>query len=183
MAHDRVANLISNMGTKILFNTDVESIESKVEGVLRDNGQRIDTDMVIIGKGVKPNRELVEGSEAKIGRGISSIGICALLIPFMPRGTLLRLLIFLRNENRVNALWPIACEQGIVAGYNMSGYDIEYPGAIPMNALSLEKMNLFSIDLIWGSETETQRSSTEGSFSGVTCLLALFSSEINLQRH
>ncbi|MDY6984882.1 MAG: hypothetical protein SVE93_00495 [Candidatus Thermoplasmatota archaeon] len=87
----------------------------------------------------------------------------------------------MRNENRVNALWPRACEQGIVAGYNMSGYDREYPGAISMNALSTGKMNLFSIGLIRALRQKRMRSPTESSSSAVTGLLALFSSEISLQ--
>ncbi|MDY6985467.1 MAG: FAD-dependent oxidoreductase, partial [Candidatus Thermoplasmatota archaeon] len=136
---DRLAQLISDMGAEILFNKNIERIEgkSKVERVLLDNGQRIETDMVIIGKGVKPNLELVEGSEAKIGRGIIVDRHMRAFDSVYAAGDVAEAFDLLRNESRVNALWPIACEQGIVAGYNMSGYDREYPGAIPMNALSI----------------------------------------------
>jgi NAD(P)H-nitrite reductase large subunit len=154
----RVAGFVSEMGAEVLFGTDVERIEGdgRVKRVLLDDGQKIDTDMVIVGKGVRPNTELLKNSEARINRGIVVDRHMRVFDSVYAAGDVAEAFDLLRNENRVNALWPVACEQGRIAGYNMAGYEREYAGAISMNALSIGKMNLFSIGLTKGYEAITQ---------------------------
>lgn len=154
----RVADFVSEMGAEVLFNSNVERIEGdgRAERALLDDGQKIDTDMVIVGKGVKPNTELLETSEARINRGIVVDRHMRAFDSVYAAGDVAEAFDLLRNENRVNALWPVACEQGMVAGCNMAGYEREYAGAISMNALSLGQMDIFSIGLTKGCEAITQ---------------------------
>jgi len=154
----RVADFVSKMGAEVFFDSRVAEIEGneRVEKVLLDDGREIGTDMVVIGKGVKPNTELLKDSEARINRGIVVDRHMCVFDSVYAAGDAAEAFDFLRNENGVNALWPIACEQGKIAGYNMAGCAREYAGAVSMNALSLGKMNLFSIGLTRDHEAITQ---------------------------
>jgi NAD(P)H-nitrite reductase large subunit len=154
-----VAASVSRMGAEVLFNSNVNRIEGdgRAERVLLDDGRRIDTDMVVVGKGVKPNTGLLETSEARINRGIVVDRHMQVFDSVYAAGDVAEAFDLLRNESRVNALWPIACEQGMIAGCNMAGYEREYAGAIQMNALTIGKMNLFSIGLTKGCEAVTQK--------------------------
>lgn len=40
-----------------------------------------------------------------------------------------------RNQTFINAIWPMAVEQGRIAGLNMAGQDRQYGGSVRMNSI------------------------------------------------
>jgi len=48
------------------------------------------------------------------------------------------------GDRRLHALWPAAVEQGRIAGCNMTGEGIWYPGTIACNALRIEDLYIVS---------------------------------------
>lgn len=146
-----VENFLRGMGADFRFGSSVERIEGKrrVERAVLSTGEKLDADMVIVGKGVVPNTfgglRTNRGIIVDRGMKTSEDGIFA-------AGDAAEGYDILSGENRVNALWPIACEEGVVAGCNMAGEDRIYTGALPMNSLPLMGMNISSIGEISGRD-------------------------------
>ena len=95
--------------------------KNSVEGILLDDGNRLDCQLVIIGKGVAGNFEMVKG-EVKTNMGIvvnehletDKKGIYA-------AGDVAEAYDILEGSNNVNQIWPAAIRQGKIAGLDMAG--------------------------------------------------------------
>ncbi|NQT46324.1 MAG: NAD(P)/FAD-dependent oxidoreductase [Candidatus Omnitrophica bacterium] len=107
-----------------------------VEGVLLDDGTKVDCQMVIVGKGVIADIALAKGSGIKTHwgflvdeymatnvKGIFAAGDCAETRDLAS------------GEMTINGLWPCAVEQGGIAGANMTGEKIAYEGSLSMNSV------------------------------------------------
>lgn len=102
-------------------------------------------DLAVVGKGVTPRTELARcpGCDARGGipvderlrtplPGVWAAGDAALAfdVPWA--------------RARVNAIWPMATEQGELAGRNMAGAEEVYAGAAGMNSLRVGSLDLIS---------------------------------------
>lgn len=129
--------------TKILTNKN-----GRVSGAVFDNGEEFPCDIVIVGKGVKPNTGFLTGTGIKVNRGIqvdeymrSSVeGIYA-------AGDVAETYDLLLGERRVNATWPNAAEQGRTAGINMAGGCRKYSGSLAMNSVEFFGLSAISVGL------------------------------------
>lgn len=116
----------------------------RVEAVITDSGHSLDCDLVIIGKGVLPCRDFIPRDRIKVDLGVvvddhlqtSSPNIYA-------AGDVAELNDLARDCRWVNALWPEAANQGRVAGYNMAGRRVVYPGSMSRNV-----MRVFDLDVL-----------------------------------
>ncbi len=117
---------------------------SAVEGVETDDGRNLPCDLVIIGKGVLPSRGFIPHDRIKMDLGVivddflqtSADAIYA-------AGDVAELYDLARDCRWVNALWPEAANQGRVAGYNMAGRKVAYPGSLSRNV-----MRVFTLDVL-----------------------------------
>ena len=68
----RMADLFIRHGLNVRTGRDAVEIagDGHVEGVRLDDGELIGADLVIVGKGIKPNVEWLRGSGVRVGRGI-----------------------------------------------------------------------------------------------------------------
>jgi len=68
----RVAELFISHGLNVRTGRDAVEIagNGRVESVRLDNGEQIEADLVVVGKGIRPNVEWLAGSGIQIGRGI-----------------------------------------------------------------------------------------------------------------
>ncbi len=138
-----VEEQLVRIGIKVKKNTRVISVESdshgRVTGVKLANGEIHPADLVVVGKGVRPNTGLIKdtglvgeaGEAVRVNRrqetdckDIYAAGDAALTYNI------------LEEKYSYNAIWPNAVEQGAVAGTNMAGVPKEYPGSIAMNSAS-----------------------------------------------
>ncbi|MBL0712082.1 MAG: NAD(P)/FAD-dependent oxidoreductase [Desulfosarcina sp.] len=133
-------------GLKVEVGISVYAFEGNgsVQAAVTDAGTRLPCDMVIIGKGVLPARTFVPGNRIDLDLGVvvdehlqtSASGIFA-------AGDAAESLDIARNCRWVNALWPEAANQGRVAGLNMAGRPVAYPGSLSRNV-----MRVFDLDVL-----------------------------------
>ncbi|MBO8169558.1 MAG: NAD(P)/FAD-dependent oxidoreductase [Thermoanaerobacteraceae bacterium] len=115
----------------------VENRNNRVTGVRLAGGEFFPADIVVVGKGVRPNTgfflgtDLVNeaGAPLRVNRyqqtadqDIYAAGDVALTYDLV------------QEDYTYNAIWPNAVEQGAVAGENMAGISCEYAGSISMNS-------------------------------------------------
>ncbi len=126
-----------------------ENEKGKLSDVLLKSGRRIPADIAVMAIGVRPNVDWLRSSNIKINRGIlvdeyqqsSCPGIYA-------AGDVTETRHLLTGERNVVAIWPEAVNQGRIAGWNMSGRVVSYPGSLPMNAVEVGEKALVSAGIV-----------------------------------
>lgn len=123
--------------------------EESVNGVKLRGGRELDCDMVIVAIGVVPNMGVAEEAGIKTDRGVlvndrmetSDKDIFA-------AGDVAQSYDILVDDFRVNAIWPVANQQGRVAGTNMAGGEKLFPGGFPKNSLAILGLETISMGLV-----------------------------------
>ena len=119
-----------------------------VEGVTLDNGNKLDCELVVIGKGVLPNAEIAKEAGINTDWGISVDDYLATSQEgIWAAGDVCQAKDIIIGQPTVNALWPCAIEQGEVAGSNMAGKKTVYEGSLSMNSLDLFGLATISIGI------------------------------------
>jgi len=111
------------------------NVESKVARVRLDDGEWIDADLVVVGKGTQPNVEWLRSSGVRIGRGVvvdrngrtSLDGVFA-------AGDCAEVEDPIAGQSVVSGIWPIAYEMGRAAGAAAVGAVRASAGALRMNS-------------------------------------------------
>jgi len=119
-----------------------------VGGVTLDDKSELPCQMVIIGKGVQANTGLAAGAGIKIKDGIivdnrlqtSQKDIYA-------AGDVAEAVDAITGSKKINAIWPVAAEQGKVAALNMAGRDTTYDGSSMMNSTDFFGLATISIGI------------------------------------
>jgi NAD(P)H-nitrite reductase large subunit len=118
----------------------------EVTGVLLDNGETIDCRIVIVGKGVRSNMDLLNGSGVKTHWGIVTNDYLRTNVEeIYAAGDVAETQSLLTGEPTVTPLWTCAMEQGRVAGMNMAGGKKKYPGSVPANSINFFGLPIISI--------------------------------------
>ena len=135
-----IESALEKSGCSIYINNTVIEIkgQKKVKGVTLKDKREINTDMVIIAIGVRPNIELATNTAIKTDKGIlvddrmqtSVKDVYAAGDCVQGRDVLL-------DIYRPIAILPVAVRHGKIAGYNMSGINKEFEGSFPMNSVEL----------------------------------------------
>lgn len=106
-------------------------------------------DLVVRGKGVDPRTELVRGHIRDPAQGIPTDGELRTPLPNVwAAGDAARTFDVAVGHPRVNAIWPLAAEQGALAGRNMAGAGETYGGGVAMNAVKVGRLFLVSAGLV-----------------------------------
>jgi nitrite reductase (NADH) large subunit len=120
--------------------------DERVTGVKLDDGEVLEADLVVVGKGIVPNVEWLAGSGVEVGRGIRvdrsgrtnvrgvfAAGDCA----ETPDP--------LTGAYAVSGIWPVAYEMGRAAGSAAVGVDRPSAGALRLNASKFFGRTIISI--------------------------------------
>lgn len=137
-AADMVRSNLAAHGVEFRFNSDVTEVlghDGVVSAVRLTDGGELPADLVIMGKGVKPNTSFLAGSGVTMDQGI-------LINEFMETnvtgiyaaGDVAQGFDLISGKHKINALWPNAIEQGKAAGRNMAGCPTRLTGTIAMNS-------------------------------------------------
>ncbi len=119
-----------------------------VSGIVLDNGDKISCEMVIIGKGVRPNLDIIKGTGIEVKDGIVvNDRLETSVKDIYAAGDVAEALDITRGESRVNAIWPVAVEQGRVAGFDMAERVTIYDGSSMMNSLDFFDLATISIGI------------------------------------
>jgi nitrite reductase (NADH) large subunit len=127
---------LSRAGVAIHFGRSVKEIrgDQHVREVTLDDDRTIACDMVVIGKGVTPDRELVGEPGMAVGAGIRVDAHLRTDDPdIYAAGDVIEGYDTIRKRPRLNAMWPNAVSQGRVAGLNMAGRNAMDIGNINLN--------------------------------------------------
>ncbi len=134
-AAELVARKLREQGIEILTSEEIVNIGRNGEVHLK-SGKRMNCDLVVFGKGVHPCLDFIEGSGIAIGRGVAVNESQETSVPGVyAAGDVAETMDIIEEDRRVNALWPLAVEQGRVAALNMAGIPATYPGSLARNIL------------------------------------------------
>ena len=138
-----VEKMLREKGVEFIFRNTVERIEGdeKVTSVTLKSGEVLRADAVVVAIGVRPNVELAKTAGVEINRGIVTDDYMATNVPgIYAAGDCVECLDITDGQRKPLPLFPLAFEQGFVAGLNMAGKKMEYLGGLPLNSLKfLEK--------------------------------------------
>jgi len=153
-ASELVERVVKAAGVNIVTGQSVQKIigresnEGDVGGVILTKGETISCDLVIVAIGVIPRTELVAGKDVKINRGIVVDNTMQTNMPNVyASGDVAEAYDFIIGQNRLLPLWPLAIEEGRVAGYNMAGKKTRYNGGTNMSSLKYFSIPIVSIGL------------------------------------
>ncbi len=127
---------LSKAGVALYFGRSVKEIrgDGHVREIALDDGEIITCDLVVIGKGVRPNTGLVAELGMAAATGIRVDSRLRTDDPdIFAAGDVIEGHDVVRNRPRMNAMWPNAVSQGRVAGLNMAGRDTEDLGTTNLN--------------------------------------------------
>lgn len=137
-AAEMIAGKLKRNGIQIITGAAARDVEGRdtVQSVMLDSGERLACQMVIVGKGVSANTELASASGLKVEAAIAADRFLrATDKDIYAAGDCAQTYDIARGEQRVNALWPCAVEQGEIAALNMLGKNVEYTGSLSMNSV------------------------------------------------
>lgn len=159
-AADFVRRKIEQKGIEVM--TGLAAVEflggKEVTGLVLDDGRRLECELVIVGKGVGPNLELVEGTEIKTDYGIIVDDYLQTNLPNVyAAGDVAQAKDLITGESTINALWPCAVAQGKVAGLNMAGKKVKYDGSLAMNSIEFFGLPVISIGITRPKEKEYEQ--------------------------
>jgi NADPH-dependent 2,4-dienoyl-CoA reductase/sulfur reductase-like enzyme len=147
-------------GAEVHFGESIKGVETRNEGVLVEtqSGKEFTGDLVIIGKGAVPNTAFLASSGIEVDRGVmvdefletNSQGIFA-------AGDVCQGYDLVYGDKRVNALWPVAIEQGIHAAMNMTHFRIPYRGSVARNIVTAFGNTVFTAGLSRNEDLEIYR--------------------------
>jgi NAD(P)H-nitrite reductase large subunit len=134
-----IQKVIEDMGIEVITGERAVGFNgnSRVKSVAT-NSREIECDNVILSVGIRPAVELAEKAGLEIGYhgGIKMDNQMMTSSPdIYAAGDVCETFDIARNTNFVNAIWPMAVEQGRIAGLNMAGRKVEYNGSIRMNSI------------------------------------------------
>jgi NADPH-dependent 2,4-dienoyl-CoA reductase/sulfur reductase-like enzyme/ferredoxin len=134
---------LENLGLRIIHGAEISSAsgEEYLETIYLKGRQRLKTDILVVAAGIQPNIELVENSTLEIGHGIRvDSGMRTNLEGVYAAGDIAE-----SRDGEIHGLWPVAVEQGRVAGINAVGGNQHYLEKPPAAMLKVSGIKVFSI--------------------------------------
>jgi nitrite reductase (NADH) large subunit len=142
---------LQSLGVVLNRSDDIAQVNAaghQVRAVLK-SGKEIRGDVLVVGKGVIPRLELAQSAGLAVEAGIlvnefletSEADIFA-------AGDCCQALDVTRGRPWINAVWPVAVEQGYFAGLNLAGIAAAYPGSIGLNSLKTPLSHLINAGLL-----------------------------------
>lgn len=137
-------------GVEVLLGEDVAEFfgEGRVHSMRLKSGKVLDCKLVVVAKGVIPNTALARAAGIPCNRGIIVDEWMATGVQdVFAAGDVAEAWDVSAGAPRVNALWYNAIQQGKIAGHNMVGERVSYRESMPMNAISVDGLTVFTMGL------------------------------------
>jgi len=133
---------LERLGLKFYLGQAVSGVErssGKLILKLGDQGS-IEGDMALVAAGVRPDIGLAKEAGIPTGRGITvddrlGTGVEGIFAA----GDVAE------HRGRCIGIWPVAMEQGDIAGENMAGGELLYAGSVPFTILKVEQLDFGSV--------------------------------------
>lgn len=140
-------SLMREEGIEFYLNDTVEEVSGKgdISGVKLKSGKYIQCQAVITAIGVVPNGQLMSNTSLNFERGLDVDEFMRTNVHNVyGAGDVVKAIDITDGQKRPLPLWPLAYQQGIVAGSNMAGAKYLYTGGLPMNSLKFLKLPILS---------------------------------------
>src|SRR5262249_19330008 len=132
---------------------EIKEAEDRKQVVLA-NGDTVAADVGIIATGIRAHTSLVAGSGIAVDQGILVNDRMQTNFPFIhAAGDVAQGPDLLGDKPTVHAIQPTAVDHGRIAGANMAGQDVRYPGSLLMNILDACGLQCASFGR-WGEQPE-----------------------------
>jgi len=154
-----VRKRLEENGIDIILGNDVSEIigEGDIRAIKLDSGKAFESSLVIVGKGVSPNISLVKDTEIKFNEGIITGELLKTNIAnIYAAGDVCESYDITTGKHSVNALWPIAVEQGKAAGANMAGDSVKYDGSLGINSIEFFGLAVVSLGIYKVKEADKE---------------------------
>ena len=153
-------------GVTLLTCTSVTRVEAGTGAALRltlDTGKHLEVALVAVGKGVVPETGWLSGSGLECDYGVVTDQYLRTTDDRVyAAGDLAQAPDLIHGDRRVNAIWPVAVEQGRVAAMNMAGVKAAYGGSMAMNAIPVFGSKMISVGVVNPSLTKACDEVTAG---------------------
>lgn len=145
-----VQRRLEENGIELILGQDVTEVigNGDVKAVKLESGKVIATALVVVGKSVSPNVDLIKDTNIKVNEGIvADAHLQSSISNIYTAGDVCESFDITLGKPAVNALWPIAVEQGKAAGANMRGESTNYEGSIGMNSTDFFGLPIVSMGM------------------------------------
>jgi NAD(P)H-nitrite reductase large subunit len=138
-------------GVSLRLGTSVAAIDGLDGGSRRvdlSDGNSINANAVVVATGARPNVKFLNDSQVEMARGVVVDAAMRTSAPNLYAAgdvTISRDLVTGKPANC--AIWPVAVEQGAVAGLNMAGRDARHLGSLRINVTSALGLSVGSVGL------------------------------------
>ena len=154
-----IRDALHGVGLKIKTGASAKQILSNgdgVCGVVLEDGSEMACDIVCIGKGVRPNVDIMDAAALHIDKGVVVDRFTATSIEHIhAAGDVAVTFDPISNERIVTGLWTNAVEMGRCAGYNMAGRPTEYTGTFGiLNATQVADEPFVSMGVVHTAGTD-----------------------------
>lgn len=150
-AADRVEKDLGTLGITVHKDDDLAEVRPMDRGVQArlKSGRELESDLIVVGKGVVPRLELAREAGLSVEAGILVDDFLGTSLPdIFAAGDCCQAMDITRGRTWINAVWPVAVEQGYYAGLNMAGIPAAYPGSIGLNSLKTPRFHLINAGLL-----------------------------------
>jgi NAD(P)H-nitrite reductase large subunit len=134
---DHVLRWLATRGIPVHCGATVQRISERADGakaVELSDGQSLVADIVILATGIRPNLDALSGSGIAVGEAILVNERMQTNFPHVyAGGDVAQGPVLFGGEKAVHPIQPTAVDHGRVAGANMAGRDVRYPGSLSMN--------------------------------------------------
>lgn len=135
----------------------------RVARAVLDNGEDLACDLVIIGKGVRPSLDFVPRDRVDVDLGVVVDAYLQSSVPdIYAAGDAAESVDIARQTRWVNAIWPEAAAQGRIAGQNMAGRRVPYPGSLSRNVMRVYGLDVMTLGYANPGEDEGLRTVRTG---------------------
>jgi len=153
-----VENDLTSVGIKFYYGTGlaaaIQGPRGELQSVELEDGRQLPAGLVVIGKGVQPNSELIRNAGGKINRGILVNEYLETSLPgIYAAGDCIEVTDSVTGAQVVSGLWTLAVEQGRIAGCNLAGQARKYPPPLTrLNSAQFGSVPFVSVGDVQGGD-------------------------------
>jgi nitrite reductase (NADH) large subunit len=156
----RFLRAVSEQGVNVRLSSTVEAVAKRGDRVVvtLKGGESLAADMLAVAAGVQPNVATVADGPCALNQGVLVDECLRTSVPDVyAAGDVAEVKDFLSDERAIHAIWPTAVDQGLIAGANMAGRKLRYPGSLGMNVVELFDVTLAEIGRFREAPTDDVR--------------------------
>ena len=150
---------IEATGVRFLLGREVVSLDrsNKRICVKTDQADEFFVDLIVVGKGVVPNLDLVKETDIHLDRGVRVNVAMQTSVPgIYAAGDVAQARHLLSGKPEMFGNWPSACTEGKIAGYNMAGKAHKLAGEVAYNVLPVFNCTAAFLERRDGGDKQTE---------------------------